>query len=100
LKKSTRKENEQIWKAMVERSRVRPGSLEEFCKAEGVSPSAFGYWQQKLRSQSVPRKKTSELSPFAKVEILEPVSCPTRVSAPNAKWVAEIILHLHRGMTA
>lgn len=83
----------------MERSRVRSGSLEGFCKAEGVSPSAFGYWQQKLRSQSVPRKRTSELSPFAKVEILEQASYPTRSSVPNAKWVAEIILHLHRGMT-
>lgn len=82
---------------MVERSRVRAGSLEEFCKAEGVSPSAFGYWQQKLRLQSVPRKKTSELSAFARVEIIEPASYPTRSSVPNAKWVAEIILHLHRG---
>lgn len=98
MNKSTRKENEQVWKSRVERSTRRTGNLEEFCRSEGVSSSSFSYWQNKLRSPSAPRKKSRELSAFARVEILEPVSHVPRSSVPNAKWVAEIILHLHRGM--
>jgi hypothetical protein len=97
LKKLTRRENEKNWQTLVERSRHRAGSVEEFCNAEGVSLSAFGYWKKKLRSQSKLTKKTKDVSAFSRVEILEPAYYPPRSSALEAKWVAEIILHLHRG---
>lgn len=101
-KSASRIEKERIWKALVEKSRHRSGSVEKFCQAEGVSPSAFGYWQHKLsrpgKFHLPPNKSTTGLSAFNRVEILEPQS--SRLGPPSAKWVAEIVLHLHRGMTA
>jgi len=96
------KENIEIWEARFARARDRSGSLEEFCKAEGVAPSLYSYWKSKLarEAKSLTRSRSTtidkKISSFDRVEVLE--SSPLRSQIPSAKWVAEFILHLHKGI--
>jgi hypothetical protein len=89
-KLSARNENQQVWRARVERASRRKGTILEFCADEGVSREALRYWQRKLDRQP---QRLPTMSPFISVEVLEPA--PRRL--PDARWVAELILHLQAG---
>lgn len=96
------KENAELWEARFERAVDRSGSLKDFCKAEGVTLSLYCYWKNKLsrKAAALTRPETAVMknssSGFDRVQVLEPPS--SRSQTLSAKWVAELILHLHKGI--
>ncbi len=85
-KPSKRSANVEVWRRRLEAAENFPGTILEYCRCEGISREALRYWRQRLGSAAV--------SPFAPVEVL----LPTPVARlPDARWVAELILHLHAG---
>ena len=101
-----RSKSEDVWRDRVGRASRRSGSIAAFCKAEGISSQALSYWQQKLRHVArrravvpTPRATARTASPFVGVEIMESEGSkvPSGSRLPEAKWIAELILHLTRG---
>lgn len=98
---SKRKSNASKWRDRVERAARHQGELREFCRAEGISLATLRYWQRKpavagpaTSSDLIP---TTARSPFLGVEVFADVgSQPTRL--PDARWVADLIVHLQRGV--
>lgn len=112
------KQLQDLWHDRVQRCEKRPGTIQVFCEAEGVSPAALGYWQAKF-SSSKTKARTSVTSarpqmpvphvrkastPFAEVEVrrsfADAYKNPDRAfisQLPDAKWAAEFVRHLFVG---
>jgi hypothetical protein len=88
-------EKEQVWRGHLARAAEYSGSVSAFCRTEGLSIPAFQYWKQKLNPKS---KNTAPALPaFVRVQVEEAVPESRRaVQLPDPRWVAEIILQLHR----
>jgi hypothetical protein len=86
---SARIENRKQWQDRIQRAEQRSGSLQAFCKSEGVSRSAIKYWQRKLGA-------------FVPVKIVDSPAIAAATSRrgsslPDPRWVAEFIAHLVGG---
>lgn len=81
---------EQTWRERVARAARHSGTVLDFCRREGVSREALRYWQRKLKTKQALVPTAS----FARVEVLEVPTVGSR-PMPDAKWLAELILHLH-----
>ena len=89
-------DKEKYWRAQMAAAAGFPGSQQEFCKSEGLSLNSFQHWRKKF-SQEMNADQVQALkpSPFVAVEVIKPVHSSQRL--PEAKWVAELIWHLHGG---
>ncbi|HEY8269353.1 MAG TPA: hypothetical protein VIG33_00570, partial [Pseudobdellovibrionaceae bacterium] len=72
-------------------------SKRAFCKIHGLSMSTFQYWQRKLNQAKKREVEVLKPSPFIKVDV-EPQALPASRNRPDARWVAELILHLQEGL--
>ena len=86
----TRREKESFWRSELTLLEKYSGSSSEFCRERGLSLYRLKYWQRRLgESES---GKAVAVSPFIAVAV-GTVAAP---SLPDARWVARIVLHLHR----
>lgn len=96
-KSNSHEEKAKAWRARLARAAEYSGTNREYCKAEGLSIHTFAYWKHKLAE-----KRESEVfipQPFARVEVESPAVQPSNNSGlPDPRWVAEVILHLQRGL--
>jgi hypothetical protein len=89
-------DKERYWRAQMAAADRFPGSQQEFCKSQGLSLNTFQYWRKKFnRSRESHQTQARKPSPFAEVEVIRPIHPPQRL--PDAKWVAELVWHLHGG---
>lgn len=97
MKPNNRSEKEKYWRSQIAQAAEFQGSIQAYCQTHGISQFTFRYWQRKLtqeKAQSVVRR------PFVQVEIQNP--SPEQFSThrlPDPHWVAEVILHLSRGLS-
>lgn len=86
-------EKEKYWREKVAQAERREGeSLEAFCRSQGFSQSALGYWRKKFRE---PQGKAVVPSKFIPIEIARSES---RGGLPDPRWLAEFIGHLMGGV--
>ena len=88
-----------IWEARFESFKTFPGTIESFCKTEKIAVSAFYKWRQKLSPHVVLKRRKKTKSRFLPVVVSEMSARPVeeRNHLPEARWVAEVMLHLVRG---
>lgn len=93
MKVINRSEKEEFWRGHMSKSARFPGSLAAYCRSEGLSIHTFHYWRKRFAKgeNRLPRPVSA---PFVEVEIER---SPER-RLPDAAWVAELILHLSRGV--
>lgn len=85
------------WQSVLAKSKLYPGSIPEFCRQEGVSIYTFRYWHRKLNQDN--EQKLIGTSAFARVQIQTSLADSNHhQDLPDPRWIAEILLHLQRGM--
>jgi hypothetical protein len=97
--KSIRKhsEKEKFWRHQMAAAEKFRGSQREFCKSQGLSINMFQYWRYKFEREGKSRlSEVAKPTPFVAVEVLQPEHCSGEM--PQAQWLAELILHLQRGL--
>lgn len=96
---SNRTENEARWRKRVAGVREHRGTLTSYCHAQGISLEALKYWRNKLEAKSVVQAARSSVrpQPFVPIQVVSPEPMRTGLSLPDARWVAELILHLSAG---
>lgn len=90
----TRQQKTEHWRKRIEASESFAGSEREYCDSQGLSLATFRYWKSKLRVE-LPAGLVMPTSPFVRVEIERP---RPQSKLPDAKWVAEVLMHLSRGL--
>jgi hypothetical protein len=95
IAKQVRIENEKIWRDRVVRASRYPGTILSFCRSEGISREGLRYWQKKISCGRVGSATAPVVPRFVDVEIVDQQR-PT-AGLPDARWVAELILHLQSG---
>jgi hypothetical protein len=92
------REKAKVWTARIEQAEQFRGSTVEFCQKEGLSIHTFRHWKRKLQDLEH-KAKPIESNPFARVSVLTQLQPrEERRALPDPKWVAEVLLQLHRGM--
>ncbi len=92
----------QYWREIILRAEQHPVSCHAFCLAEGISQASFYSWRDKLSKHHSSQEIKSLArvpSVFAEVHVKK-ADLRTTSQQPliDAKWVAELILHLHGGL--
>ena len=89
----------EFWRRQLEEFKQYSGSQTQFSRERGFCPHLLHYWRKKLSGYRRNRqpKEIVSVSPFIPVSVGRvTVSAAARSSSlPNAKWLAEFILHLH-----
>lgn len=93
---SKHSDKETFWKEQLRLFTRFKGSQATFCRLHGLSTSTFQYWHRK-HFQRERALQIIEPSPFIEVKV-EPEVPRSRHNMPDAKWVAELILHLQGGL--
>lgn len=83
----------QYWQQQVIFAEKFSGNMTEYCKHKGISFHTLQYWRHKFRKE-LTMQQNQLPSPFVAVEIHPPQQIST---LPDAKWLAELILHLQAG---
>ena len=83
-----------IWEEHMLKAENFNGSNMRYCQENGISKSQFGYWKKRLKeikekSSVVIGQKSSSFVPVK----IQPISVPKAVGLPEAKWVAEFLVH-------
>lgn len=91
---SKHSDKEIFWRDQVRSFARFNGSQTAFCRHHGLSVSTFQYWYRKFH-QTDREVQIIEPSPFIEVQVESP---PSKHNMPDAKWVAELILHLQEGL--
>lgn len=92
--KNKTSEAERIWFNRVNMAKSFNGNGKAFCVSEGIDSSSFYYWRKRL-SQTQER-----MSAFLPV-VINSNSSPEEsdlTTLPEAKWLAEVLTHLIRGL--
>ncbi len=84
---SVNMEKEKFWRGHLAMAAKSSGSVESYCRTNGLAIHNYYYWRKRLGrlSQSEP-KNSNALSPFVQVEVESP-----RPSLPDPRWLAELI---------
>ncbi len=90
----TKQQKTEHWRKRIEEAEGFAGSERAFCSSQGLSLATFRYWKNKVKKQE-PSNLIVTTSPFVRVEIERP---RPQSKLPDAKWVAEILMHLSRGL--
>ena len=96
----------EYWKNHVANAKAHPGGIGGYCRENGIKSSVYYSWRQVIKNEFageelvLPREVKRAKPSFIPVMIAEsPDSEPQRVSKlPDARWVAEVMLHLLRGL--
>lgn len=82
-------EKEKFWLAKLAEAKERGGSLDGFCREQGLSSSTFSYWRKRFRAQES-KAVVPATAKFIPVEISSVACAPL----PDPRWLAELIGHL------
>ena len=93
----TRTENQKKWREHVAKAQEHGDGFASYCRVNGISNSTLVYWRKKLGPK--PASELRQGSPFIPVQVLNVESMPRGSTLPDAKWVAEVILHLSAGIS-
>lgn len=83
-----------FWQQHIELANQYPSGIQKYCEANGLASQTFYKWRLKINSK--PNKKLATLkptNPFAVVQVSKP-EVSRKQGLPDAKWLAEFILHL------
>lgn len=88
----------EFWFNHVEHSKKFDGSVLEYCRSNNIAPQTFYKWRAKFANKlaAVP-VAAKQSKPFIPIQI-EPITTSGFSTMPDAKWVAELILHLQGGL--
>lgn len=89
-----RVEKEKLWREHIRLATGHREGWASYCRKSGISINTLNYWRSRFKSKS--GKKRTKADVFVPVQILETGS-KSRDVRPDAKWVADIILHLSAG---
>ena len=96
----------EFWRNHLVAAQSDPNGITAYCKLHGLRSATYYGWRKKLKVGISEPKKVSigrpkiPRSPFLPVAVSVPeTKFQNRSPAlPNAKWVAEVMLHLIRGL--
>lgn len=92
-----KEEKIQFWQGHFAAVETFQGSVKAYCKSQGLQLSTFYSWRKKLFCRSKPEKCSSFLPVIVRPPLT--VKKEDRISAlPDAQWVAEVMVHLLRGL--
>ena len=94
--KRSRQEVVKFWKQHIEAAKSFSGSAQEYCDAHEIQSPSFYSWRKRLSAVARDPNKAKFL-PVIISEAERPAEQLERV-LPNAQWVAEVMLHLIRGL--
>lgn len=99
MKSSIRQEKVRYWRRHIAKAAAYAGSQQSYCRAEEISLHSFQYWKKKFADESRQERSVKALlpSPFMAVEV-ERTEQVLPLTLPDARWVAELIIHLQQGM--
>lgn len=100
-----RSRNAEQWRRHIERADASSEPLSAYCRSEGLSLPSMNYWRKKLREerQRLPTviSNARPASAFIPIEVTSSLGTTTLTSRnpilPDARWVADLILHLSSG---
>ena len=104
--KSPNKEQLEFWREHILKSDVYPEGRQAYCRFNDLPESTFYKWRLKIfgpkkKSENINSKKAQ--SPFLPVVIKNPElnnkTYPQKNNLPDARWVAEIITQVIRGLS-
>ncbi len=95
--KRTHLENVKFWQQHIESAKSFPGSIHAYCRAQKIDSSSFYQWRKKLSIQQGSRCTKPEFVPVV-VSRREDDASAMSMSSPEARWVAEFVAHLVRGL--
>jgi len=85
-----------FWREQIELASNYADGIQKYCDANGLASQTLYRWKFKLRARPKKAAKLTPATAFAEVRVCEPeVLC--KRSLPDAKWLAEFILHLSQG---
>ena len=89
----------EFWWRQLEEFKQYSGSQNQFCRERGFCPHLLHYWRRKLSGEPRGGRQIGLQvgSPFIPVKVERLARSTPTASLPSAKWLAEIILHLHGG---
>lgn len=93
----SRVENEKQWQEHVRLASEHEDGVTSYCRTAGISVKGLGYWRKKFERK--PRTNPHQRSAFIPVQVLASEDAVSSLGRerPDAKWVADIILHLSAG---
>lgn len=100
-------ENFEIWKNHIANAKAHPSGVAAYCEENNIKSSVYYGWRQVIKnaatnsdfeSLAVPKQTTPSFYP---VEISEALTenLKSFPGLPDARWVAEVMLHLLRGLS-
>lgn len=90
-------DKEEFWREQVRLFATFKGSRREYCRTHGLSANSFQYWYHKCNQTKKRDIQVVAPSPFVEVKIDRQAE-PSSRNVPDARWVAELILHLQEGL--
>jgi hypothetical protein len=85
-----------IWEKHIEEAESFAGG---YCKSQGLNLSTYYHWRDKLSSPKVKSTRESRSSFLPVVVASREHSKASPAHLPDAKWVAEVMTHLIRGLS-
>ena len=83
-----------FWRQHIELANQYPDGVLKYCRANGLASQTFYKWKLKSKDMHTPIKLAA-MQPFAEVHVCKP-EVLRRQGLPDAKWLAEFVLHLSK----
>ena len=91
-------DRERHWRSHLADIKAHHGSVKSYCRTHGLSADMMYYWRKKLsiNGSGAARRLPMIIGKpaFARVEAAPAAPTTRAVGLPDAKWVAEFIVHL------
>ena len=89
-------ERAKFWQQHVEAAKSFPGSIQNYCELHELDSSSLYQWRKRFSGATQVKTK----SEFLPVVVSSPALAGSTAGStlPNAQWVAEVLLHLIRGL--
>ena len=86
-----------FWSQHIDLANQYPDGILKYCEVNGLACQTFYKWKLKLKSRGRQTStKLAAMSPFAEVQVCKPEVMRGQ-SLPDARWLAEFILHMNQG---
>lgn len=106
----TKNETIEFWKCHAANAKLHPISIIAYCKENNLRFSTYYRWSKKVQNLNTDTKLTKpQIKPKKAPSVFLPVEVASKEikfenhfiksSLPDAKWVAEVILYLTRGLS-
>jgi transposase-like protein len=89
-------DKQQRWRDHITAAKQFSGTIESYCRINGITPATFYYWRKKFSQATKHRINAPAISSFIPVEVVRGQS-RSGYGLPDAKWLAEFIVHLSGG---